>query len=94
MEALVLISFGLFLQVAPEQCIYHGCFYKNADRTNKFINASEKCFAPTNDCFWKDPSDVKNGVKTRSHAKNKPKVTLRDCNRYCDKKLVNFSISK
>ena len=46
--------------------IYHGCFYKNADGTNKVIAAGELCLTPTKKCFWKDPSHVKNGVKTRS----------------------------
>ena len=69
MEAAALISFGSFLQVAMEQRIYHGCFYKNADGTNKIIRAGEECSVPTGECFWKDPCDVKNGVKT-SHVQN------------------------
>ena len=44
------ISFGLFLQVTMEQ-------RKNADGTNKIINAGEKCLTPTNECFWKDPCE-------------------------------------
>ena len=89
-EAAALISFGLFLQVKMEQRIYHGCFYKNADETNKIINAGEKCSVPTDECFWKDPCDVKNMVKTRSRAKNKPVVTLKDFNCYLDKKIDDF----
>ena len=27
--------------------IYHGCFYKNADGTNKIIVTGERRFAPT-----------------------------------------------
>ena len=46
--------------------IYHGCFLKNADGTNKIIAAGDKCLVATGKCFWKDPSDVKHGVKTRS----------------------------
>ena len=48
--------------------IYHGCFNKNADGTNKIIVAGERCLAPTDKCFGKDPNDVKHGVKTRSDA--------------------------
>ena len=48
--------------------IYHGCFNKNADGTNKIIVAGERCFEPTDKCFWKDPNDVKHEVKTRSDA--------------------------
>ena len=77
-----------------EQCIYHGCFYKNADGTNKVIKADEKCLVPTEECFWKDSCDVKHGVKTMSRAKNEPKVTLKNFNRYYDKKLVDFWINK
>ena len=77
-----------------EHCIYHGCFYKNADGTNKIIKAGEKSLVPTDECFWKDPCDVKHGVKTRSRAKNEPKVTLKDFNRYYDEKLVDFWINK
>ena len=94
MEAAALISFGLFLQMTMVQRIYHGCFYENADGTNKIIKAGEKCLVPTDECFWKDPCDIRHGVKTRSHAKNEPKVTLRDFNRYYDEKLVDFWINK
>ena len=87
-------SFRLFLQVTMEQHIYHGCFYKNADGTNKINKAGEKCLVPTDECFWKDPCDIKHGVKTRSRAKNEPRVTLKDLNRYYNEKLVNFWINK
>ena len=87
-------SFGLFFRVIMEQRIYHGCFYKNADGTNKIIAASNKCLAPTDKCFWKDTCDVKHGVKRRSRAKNEPRVTLRDFNCYHDEKLVDFWINK
>ena len=53
-----------------------------------------KCLAPTDECFWKDPCDVKHRVKTRSRAKNEPRVTLKDFNRYYDEKLVDFWINK
>ena len=93
-ETAALISLGLFLQVMMEQCIYHGCFFKNADGTNKIIRASEECSVPTDECFWKDPCDLKNGVKTRSRAKNEPGVTFRDFNRHLDEKIVNFWINE
>ena len=50
-EATAPFSFGLFLQVMIEQRIYHGCFYKNADGTNKIIKAGGKCFLPADECF-------------------------------------------
>ena len=61
--------------------IYHGCFTKHADVTKKIIAKGEKCIVPTDECFWKDPVDVTNGVKTRSHAKNEPIATYKDYDR-------------
>ena len=87
-------SFGLFFRVIMERRIYHGCFYKNADGTNKIIAAGNKRLAPTDECFWKDTCDVKHGVKRRSRAKNERRVTLRDFNCYHDEKLVDFWINK
>ena len=94
MEVAVLISFGLFLHVTMEQRIYHSCFYKNADGTNKIIRAGEECSVSTEECFWEDPCDIKIGLKTRSREKNEPVVTLKDFNCYLDKKIVDFWINK
>ena len=69
MEAAALFSFGLFFQVTMEQRIYHGCFYKNADGTNKIIKTGDECLVPTDECFWNDLCDVKHGVKTRQGKK-------------------------
>ena len=50
--------------------IYHGCFTKNADGTNKIILAGERCLCPTSKPFWKYPEDIENvGVKTCSQTK-------------------------
>ena len=76
------------------QRIYHSCFHKNADGTNKIIKTGDKCLIPMNECFWKDPCDVKHRVKTRSHAKNEPRVTLKDFNRYYDEKSVGLWLNK
>ena len=56
--------------------IYHGCFYENADGTNKIIAAGERCFTPTDKCFWKDLNDAKHGVKTTSRANNEPNISF------------------
>ena len=93
-EAAALFSFGLFFQVTMVQHIYQGCFCKNIDGTNKIIKTGGKCLAPTDECFWKDPCDIKHGVKTRLCAKNEPRVTLKDINRDYDEKLVDFWINK
>ena len=57
--------------------LYHGCMLKNADRTNKIIAAGENGILPTHKYFWKDPSDVKNKVKTRSQTENEPTVDFK-----------------
>ena len=44
---------------------------KNADGTNKIISGNEKY-----------PSDVPNGVKTRSKANNEPNVVYEEVDRY------------
>ena len=73
-----------------EQHIYHGCFYKNADGKNKIIKTDDKCLVPTDECFWKDPCEVKHGVKTKTRVKNESRVTLKSFNRYYDERLVDF----
>ena len=55
--------------------IYHGCFTKNADSTNKLIGPGEKCLTLTAQCFWKDPKDVHSGVKTCSRWTNQPTMS-------------------
>ena len=62
--------------------ISHGCFLKNLDGTNKIIAAGEKCLVETGKCFWKDSSDIKRGIKTRSRAKNEPTASYEDYDRY------------
>ena len=66
--------------------IYHGCFTKNADGTNKLIGPGEKCLTPTAQCFWKDPKDVRSGVKTRSQSANQLTVSSEDYEYYFKKK--------
>ena len=55
---------------------------KNADGTNKIISATEKYIMPTNKCMWKYPSDVPNGVKTRSKANNEPTAGYEEVEKY------------
>ena len=68
--------------------IYHGCFTKNADGTNKLIGPGEKCLTPTAQCFWKDPNDVRSGVKTRSQSANQAIVSTEDYEYYFQKKQL------
>ena len=62
--------------------LHHGCYYKNADGTNRIIASGKNCLLQFNKCFWKVPSDVRCGVKTRSHAKSKPSVSFQTVDRY------------
>ena len=68
--------------------IYHGCFTKNADSTNKLIGPGEKCLTLTAQCFWKDPKDVHSGVKTCSRWTNQPTVSTQDYEYYFEKKQL------
>ena len=43
--------------------LYHGCYYKNADGTNRLTAPVEDCILQTSRCFWKDPGVVISGVK-------------------------------
>ena len=63
--------------------IYHGCFTKNADGTNKIILAGEKCLFPTSKCFWNFPENLENiGVKTCSQRKRDLTVSKKDYDQY------------
>ena len=44
--------------------IYHGCFYKNEDSTNKLILKGEQCLMPTNNPFRKSLMHVPDIVCT------------------------------
>ena len=67
--------------------IYHGCFNKNKDGTNKLIKKGEKCLTPTHSPFWKSPWDVPNGVRAPSQEKNKKRLQQKSL-------LSTFKISK
>ena len=46
--------------------VFHGCFDKNRDSTNRVIAPGEKCITPTSEPFWKYPEDIFASVRTRS----------------------------
>ena len=64
--------------------IYHGCFAKNADGTNKIILAREKCLCSTSKSFWKFLEDILDlGIKTRNQTKKgQQRVTKETYNQY------------
>ena len=68
--------------------VYHGCFTKNADGTNKIILAGERCLCPISRPFWKFSEDILDlGVKTRSQTKKAQQcVTKETYNQHFDNK--------
>ena len=75
--------------IQKSEQIYHGCFTKNRDGTNKLIEKSKACITSTNNPFWKYPEDVHSGVRTRSQEKNQKKVKSReDCDKYFKQKDI------
>ena len=62
--------------------IYHGCFRKNIDETNRIIANRENCLVPTSRAFWKYIKDIPPGVKTRSQYKKQKVVDQRTFDTY------------
>ena len=62
-------------KILESEKIYHGCFTKNRDGTNKLIRKGEKCLIPTKKPFWKYSEDVPDGIKTREQEKKQKKIT-------------------
>ena len=59
--------------------IYHGCMTKNTDGSNRLIGPGKKCLVQTDECFWKDPRDIRSCmVKTRSCTRTEPTVSMKD----------------
>ena len=56
-------------KIQKTERIFHGCFTKNRDGTNRLIEKGKACITPTNNPFWKYPEDVHSGVRTRSQEK-------------------------
>ena len=60
-------------KIQKTERIFHGCFTKNRDGTNRLIEKGKACITPTSNPFWKYPEDVHSGVRTRLQEKNKKK---------------------
>ena len=75
--------------------VFHGCFDKNRDGTNRLIAYGEKRLTPTDQPFWKFPEDVDSGVRTRSQEKEQKKVTKRQFDKYfkqnCIQRWVDYT---
>ena len=69
--------------------IFHGCFAKNKDGTNRLIKKGGRCLVLTSNPFWKYPEDIGScGVRTHSQEKNFKKVTRRAYDKYFKQKHV------
>ena len=62
--------------------IYHGCALKHSTGTNVIIGSNKKCLNPTNKCFWKDPKEIINAIKTRSQLKKQPIAHYKTIDKY------------
>ena len=64
--------------------VFHGCFNKKRDGTNRVITPGEKCITQTSEPFWKYPEDIFASVRTRSQEqkyqqqKNLPKPNFKN----------------
>ena len=68
-------------------CIYHGCALKHSTGTNVIIGSNKKCFNPTNKCFWKDPKEIINAIKTRSQLKKQPIAHYKTIDKYPEQRV-------
>ena len=66
--------------------IYHGCFKKNADGTNRIVANSEDCLVPSSRPFRKHIEDIPDGVRTHSQHKRQKLVTRHKFETYFHKK--------
>ena len=53
--------------------VFHGCFTKNKDGTNRINGRGEQCLTPTSRPFWKYPEDISSSVRNRSQEKKQKK---------------------
>ena len=74
--------------------VYHGCFKRNIDGTNRLIKKGDVCSRPTNIQFWMSTQDVINSVKTRSQERNQKDVKKVDFDEYFIKKNIDEQLKK
>lgn len=70
------------MEYSTNDKIYHGCFYKNEDSTNKLILKGEQCLMPTNNPFWKSSMHVPDIVRTRSQEIRQKTISVSVFNQY------------
>ena len=90
------LLFLFYPRIKDMNRIYPGCFTKNADGTNKFILAGERCLCPTAKPFWKFHEKIEMfGVKTGSQTKSEQqRVTKQAYYEYENKEQFHQWITK
>ena len=73
MKITIRLNYLIFVKMNQKNKVFHGCFTKNRDGTNRLIIRSEKCLTPTDKPFWKNPEDITSFTKTRSREKEPKK---------------------
>ena len=66
--------------------IYHGCAKRYKDGSHVLIKKDEKCLIPTTDCFWKDPHDLINCLKTHSQTEKQKIIGWKSMMNYFNRK--------
>ena len=74
-------------KIQKSKQIFHGCFTKNRDGTNRLIEKGKACITPTSNPFWKYPEDVHSGVRTCSQEKNKKRLKVETRTNTLNKKI-------
>ena len=75
-------------KILESEKIYHRCFTKNRDVTNKLITKVENSLIPTKKPFWKYFEHVPDGVKTRKQEEKQKKITSKFYYEYFKQKDV------
>ena len=70
--------------------LYHECFTKIFDGTNRLIRKGERYLIPINEPFWKYPEDITVNTKTCSEEKEQRQVKKRDHDKYFKEKEKQF----
>ena len=90
-----LFTRNINLPSTNENMDYIWCALKHSNGTNVVIVSIEKYLTLANNCFWKDPNDVIDAVRTRSQRKNQPIAHWKNIDRYFEQRIeriINNSV--
>ena len=62
--------------------VFHGCWRKNQDGTNRLTEKGKRCLTPTSYPFWKRIEDIPIGIRTRSQEQKQKTANRGQYNRY------------